>query len=68
MAELREITMVPASLQRSLRTRNSVDILKGIPSKFTLNKGHVSFFYNKQQFLMEQFRNLPMGARQMDLY
>ena len=58
LAELREITMVPASLQRSLRTRNSVDILKGIPSKFTLNKGHVTFFYNKQQFLMERFHKL----------
>lgn len=57
-AELREITMVPASLQRSLRTREPSDILKGIPKSFTLNKGHVSFFYNKQQFLINRFIKL----------
>ena len=55
LAELREITMVPAALQRSLRTRAKADILKGIPKSFTLNKGHVSFFYNKLNFLRDRF-------------
>lgn len=58
VAELREITMVPAALRRSLRTRKKEDILNGIPKKFTLNKGHVSFFYDKQLFLHRRFINL----------
>jgi deoxyribonuclease (pyrimidine dimer) len=58
IAEIREITMVPAALKRSLRTRKSEDILKGIPKKFTLNKGHVSFFFDKQQFLINRFDKL----------
>ena len=51
IAELREITMVPAALRRSLRTRSVNDILTNIPKKFTLNRGHVTFFYNKLNFL-----------------
>lgn len=58
LAELREITMVPAALKRSLRTRAPSDILKGIPKSFTLNKGHVSFFYDKQRFLIKRFNQL----------
>jgi deoxyribonuclease (pyrimidine dimer) len=55
VAELREITMVPAALRRSLRTRLPNDIINGIPKKFTLNKGHVSFFYDKLSFLQKRF-------------
>lgn len=55
IAELREITMVPAALRRSLRTRTPADINNGIPKKFTLNRGHVTFFYNKLAFLQRRF-------------
>ena len=58
VAELREITMVPASLRRSLRTRSKESILRGIPERFTLGKGHVTFFYDKQGFLLQRFRRL----------
>ncbi len=58
IAEYREITMVPAALRRSLRTRKKEDILAGIPEKFTLNQGHVAFFYNKQRFLKKRFGRL----------
>lgn len=58
LAELREITMVPAALRRSLRTKLITDILSGIPNKFTLNKGHVSFFFDKQTFLLDRFNRL----------
>jgi hypothetical protein len=34
VAELREITMVPAALRRSLRTRAPEAIIKGIPKQF----------------------------------
>ena len=58
VAELREITMVPASLKRSLRTIQSATILTRIPKKFTLNKGHVSYFYDKLRFLQKRFNKL----------
>jgi len=58
IAEYREITMVPGSLRRSLRTKSKADVLKSIPKKFTLNAGHVTFFYDKQLFLKTRFMRL----------
>jgi deoxyribonuclease (pyrimidine dimer) len=58
VAELREITMIPASLSRSLMTRSHLMVLSGIPKKFTLNTGHVKFFYNKLTFLQHRFDRL----------
>lgn len=57
-AEWREIKMVPAALRRSLKTRKSGDILSGIPRRYTLNKGHVTFFFNKMKFLTERYKLL----------
>ncbi len=58
LAELREITMVPASLRRSLRTKSKEAVLKSVPANFTLNKGHVTFFYDKLGFLELRFISL----------
>ncbi len=58
IAELREIIMVPASLRRSLRTRSPEAVHNGIPKKFTLNRGHVSFYYDKMTFLYRRFHLL----------
>lgn len=58
VAELREITMVPASLRRSLLTKSVREVLDSIPTKFTLNTGHVKFFYNKLEFLRKRFDKL----------
>ena len=58
LAELREITMVPASLRRSLSTSSKLMVISGIPKKFTLNTGHVKFFYNKLTFLQARFDRL----------
>lgn len=58
LAELRELTMVPASLKRSLKTKTTQEVLKNIPQNFTLNKGHVTFFYNKLTFLQKRFDKL----------
>jgi deoxyribonuclease (pyrimidine dimer) len=58
IAELREITMVPAALRRSLRTKSVDDIISKIPKTFTLNAGHVLFFYNKLGYLEQRFRLL----------
>lgn len=58
VAELREITMVPASLRRSLFSKPANEVLDSIPAKFTLNTGHVKFFYNKLEFLKKRFNKL----------
>lgn len=58
IAEIREITMVPASLRRSLRTKHTRKILSEIPKQFTLNSGHVKFFYDKLSFLQNRFHSL----------
>jgi deoxyribonuclease (pyrimidine dimer) len=58
LAELREITMVPASLRRSLRTQSVSTVLNKIPEEFTLGRGHVLFFYNKMEFLHYRFNRL----------
>ena len=58
VAELREITMVCTSLDRSLKSRGLAGVRKMIPSKFTLNGGHVSFFYDKLGFLQKRFLRL----------
>lgn len=58
VAELREIAMVPASLKRSLRTLSPESIEKRIPKEFTLNSGHVLFFYDKMEFLRQRFKRL----------
>lgn len=58
IAEYREITMVPASLRRSLRTKTKEEVLASIPKEFTLNAGHVKFFYDKQLFLKGRFLRL----------
>ena len=55
IAELREITMVPAALRRSLRTKSKEEVISSIPNKFTLNSGHVKFFYDKLEFLQYRF-------------
>jgi deoxyribonuclease (pyrimidine dimer) len=63
MAEYRELPMVIGSLKRSLRTRTPSDIAKRIPPAYTLNKGHVSFFFDKQGYLFRRFTNLCIELR-----
>ncbi len=63
IAEYRETLMVPAALRRSLRTRTPADILAGIPKQFTLNKGHVSFFFSRLAFLEQRYESLKDEMR-----
>lgn len=49
VAEYREIFMIGPALQRSLKSKTWHD--SKIPEKFTLNKGHVMFFYDKGHYL-----------------
>lgn len=62
-AEFREIKMVPRSLARSIVARGLDESLRRIPSAFTLNAGHVSFFYDKGGYLHERFASLKIELR-----
>ena len=57
MAEYREIRHVGPSLQRSLNKKSGFS-KEEISSEFTLNTGHVKFFYDKGQFLSKRFTQI----------
>ena len=57
IAEYREITMVPAALKRTINSKSGFN-LEQIPKKFTLNKGHVKFFYDKGLYLNKRYHKL----------
>ena len=55
IAEYREIFMVGSALQRSLKSSNWIKTKATLPKQFTLNKGHVKFFYNKGKYLNNRY-------------
>tara|TARA_B100000579_G_scaffold73258_1_gene56223 strand:+ start:59286 stop:59705 length:420 start_codon:yes stop_codon:yes gene_type:complete len=57
IAEYREITMVPAALKRTIHSKSGL-MLNKIPASFTLNKGHVLFFYDKGKYLFKRYQLL----------
>lgn len=52
IAEHREIKRIPNVISKGKYN------LKGVPSQFTLGKGHVSFFYDKLGYLKERYVSL----------
>ena len=62
-SEFREIKMVPKALGRSLRARGIEGIARIIPPAYTLNKGHVSFFYDKGLYLERRYELLKAELR-----
>ena len=68
VAEYREIFMVGSSLQRSIASKNWSKRLANLPERFTLNAGHVKFFYNKGLYLDKRYHQLvhEMKRRGMD--
>jgi len=58
MAEWRELKMIPKALARSLKTQSREKIFKKIPKEFTLNTGHVMFFYDKGAYLRKRYDQL----------
>lgn len=52
MAEYRELPMVPAAARRSSPANYKPT------TKYTLNKGHVMFFYNKKKYLLNRWLDL----------
>ena len=55
VAEYREIFMVGAALQRSIKSINWESTKRNLPKEFTLNIGHVKFFYNKGKYLHNRY-------------
>lgn len=52
MAEYRELPMVPAAARRSNPNKYKPT------TQYTLNKGHVMFFFNKKQYLLDRWLSL----------
>jgi deoxyribonuclease (pyrimidine dimer) len=57
-AEFREIKMVPKALRRSLQGASTRQVLLRIPAEYTLNTGHVRFFYDKGLYLQQRYVEL----------
>ena len=57
IAEYREITMVPAALNRTLNSKIGFQKEK-VKKKFTLNSGHVYFFYDKGKYLNNRYKEI----------
>ena len=57
IAEYREIFMVGGSLRRTLKSKSGYQV-SIVPKKFTLNSGHVYFFYNKGKYLHERYLHI----------
>ena len=58
IAEYREIFMVGSSLQRSINSGSWERTKENLPKEFTLNIGHVKFFYNKGKYLHKRYLDL----------
>jgi deoxyribonuclease (pyrimidine dimer) len=57
MAEYRELPMVHGSLKRTLNSANGFQVSR-VSLIYTLNAGHVYFWYNKKKFLFDRFNQL----------
>ncbi len=69
MAEYRELPMVNAALRRTLGSKRGIR-KDQIPKRYTLNKGHVTFFYDKGRFLYDRYHSLidELVSRNFQVY
>ena len=63
IAEYREITMVPGSLKRTLKSKAGFR-KERVSSKYTLNSGHVYFFYDKGLYLNKRYKELVQEMKE----
>lgn len=63
-AEWREIKMVIPAAKRSFASKNFLQIVEKICPVYTLNTGHVTFFYNKLPFLKKRYDELTEELHQ----
>lgn len=54
LAEHREIKRLPCCLEKAEKNGS----INNIPNKFTLGKGHVLFFLNKQKFIYNRYSDI----------
>lgn len=62
IAEYREIRLLCANLTRTLNSKNGF-VESKVPEQFTLNAGHVYFFYNKGKYLHKRYDALKEEMR-----
>lgn len=55
LAEYNELNMVAQSFRRSILFKRGKD---NLPKRFSLNSGHVKFFYDKGEYLYRRFYSL----------
>lgn len=59
MAEYRELPRIFTAIIKKVQQGRSIEqITKNIPTTYVLGKGHVTFFYDKLDFLYERYHNL----------
>lgn len=63
-AEWREIKMIVPAAKRSVMAMPAIKVYDKISENYTLNTGHVTFFYNKLPFLVERYIELDAECRQ----
>lgn len=61
IAEIKEINQLAGSFRKSRQSKKGL-VKSEIPSKFTLNSGHVKFFYDKGAYLKSRFELLKNEA------
>lgn len=63
IAEYREIRLLCANLKRTLNSKHGF-VESKVPKQFTLNSGHVYFFYNKGKYLHKRFGEIKVEMMQ----
>ena len=59
IAEIKEINQLCGCYKKSLNSKNGIC---NIPDKFTLNTGHVKFYYTRMEYLFNRFYELKEEA------
>jgi deoxyribonuclease (pyrimidine dimer) len=62
IAEYREILMVGGSLKRTLNSKSGFQQSR-VSERYTLNRGHVYFFYDKGRYLHKRYLHLIYEMR-----
>lgn len=62
IAEYREVRLLCANLVRTLNSKRGF-VPERVPEEFTLNAGHVYFFYNKGEYLHKRYNFLKDEMR-----
>ena len=63
IAEYREIRLLCANLTRTLNSKRGFR-QEAVPDEFTLNSGHVYFFYDKGRYIHKRYEQLKAEMRE----